>query len=268
MNRYLAKLASLAEKRAYPNNPQNPQNYPKRGFEGFEGSVSSAFLGSATPPTEIPEALEGIQEPADDALAAIGGEARRDRLEERAAILEFDEGLPRAEAEAIANREAATGQRDASPYAPALRALCAKCPAYVPEDRWHQAIADATAFISKWGADARTFGWAEHELFGLHPAPERPVANYSRLSRVDDLGLVWLLRGRPVIVLTSTEAIMRCLSGATLTYRKQSKPAPATKIVTPAAAKIANTEIATPIVAEIAKAAAGTCAECDKGRAA
>ena len=26
MNRYLAKLASLDEKRAYPSNPQNPQN--------------------------------------------------------------------------------------------------------------------------------------------------------------------------------------------------------------------------------------------------
>jgi hypothetical protein len=47
-----------------------------------------------------------------------------------------------------------------------------------------------------------------------------------------NMGLIWLLRGRPVIVLTSTEATLRCLSGAHLTYRRQNSPAP--EIVTSA----------------------------------
>ena len=48
-----------------------------------------------------PESLQG------DLPPSVEGEARRDRFEERAAILEFDEGLPRAEAEATARREMA-----------------------------------------------------------------------------------------------------------------------------------------------------------------
>jgi hypothetical protein len=116
-------------------------------------------------------------------------------------------------------------ERDLGPYASALAAFRAKCPAYVPEDRWHEAIADATAFVSEWGAQAQAFGWTSRELFGLHPVPEQPAANYSRLSRLDDMGLIWLLRGRPVILLTATEAVMRCHSGATLTYRRQNEPA-------------------------------------------
>jgi hypothetical protein len=103
-----------------------------------------------------------------------------------------------------------------------------RCPDYVPNDRWQQAVEDARQFLAAWGARAQSFGWTEHELFGLHPVPERPAANYDRLGRLDDLGLIWLLRGRPVITLTSTEAIIRCPSGANLTYRRRTEPAPAT----------------------------------------
>jgi hypothetical protein len=34
------------------------------------------------------------------------------------------------------------------------------------------------------------------------------------------MGLAWLLRARPIIALTATEASYRCLSGAILTYRR------------------------------------------------
>ena len=77
---------------------------------------------------------------------------------------------------------------DLGPYASELAALRAKCPAHVPEDRWRQAIEDATAFVSEWGERAQAFGWTARELFGLHPVPERPAANYSRLSRRDERG--------------------------------------------------------------------------------
>ena len=157
--------------------------------------------------------------------------ARRNRLEDRAGILEFDQGLPRAETEAAARREMAAGiyeraqaERSPNPYASALAALRAKCPAFVPGDRWHQAVADARAFISKWGARVQALGWTAHDLFGLSPMPERPAPSYRRLSRYDATGLIWLLRSRPVVALTETTA---AIQGATavLTYRKLNKPA-------------------------------------------
>jgi hypothetical protein len=182
------------------------------------------FCNFSSPPAELIENR--------DELRALL-EARRDRFEERAAILEFDDGLSRAEAEAIAHREMATAiydntqaEYEANLYASALAALRAKCPAYVPESRWRQAIADATAFISEWRQRAHGLGWTRPDVFGLHPVPERPAANYSRLSRLDSTGLIWLLRGRSVIALTATEAVMRCESGATLTYRRHDRLAP------------------------------------------
>jgi hypothetical protein len=55
---------------------------------------------------------------------------------------------------------------------------------------------------------------------GLHPVPAKPRPSFHRLGRYDSTGLVWLLHGRPVIALTSIEATICAVSGATLTYRK------------------------------------------------
>ena len=68
-------------------------------------------------------------------------------------------------------------------------------------------------------------GWTARQLFGLHTRPERPAASYSRLSRYDETGLIWLLRGRPVVALTATEAAIKHQSGNITTYRKLNKPA-------------------------------------------
>jgi hypothetical protein len=111
--------------------------------------------------------------------------------------------------------------RDPSHHVSALATLRTKCPTFVPEDRWRQAVEDGRQFLAAWGAKAQAFGWTARELFGLHPVPERPAPNYSRLSRLDHTGLIWLLRGRPVTMLTATEAVMRCQSGATLRYCRQ-----------------------------------------------
>ena len=117
-----------------------------------------------------------------------------------------------------------------SPYSATVAAFETECPAAVETGRWRQAIADAAAFLARWDAQAHAFGWTGRELFGLHTAPERPAANYSRLSRYDETGLIWLLRGRPVIILTATEAVMRCHSGASLTYRRNGTVAPTAEI--------------------------------------
>jgi hypothetical protein len=134
------------------------------------------------------------------------------------------ESQPRGLPQSVAEGGRRDREHDDAPYASALVALRAKCPDYVPEDRWSQAVADAPAFTCKWGDQARALGWTARELFGLHTPPERPAATYSCLSRYDETGLIWLLRGRPVIALTETIA---AIQGATavLTYRKLNKPA-------------------------------------------
>jgi len=113
----------------------------------------------------------------------------------------------------------------AGPCDTAMSALRARCPDHVPSDRWEQAIKDAGAFLTKWGVQARALGWTERDLFGLHPMPDWTAANYSRLSRYDSTGLIWLLQGRQVVALTDTEAVILARSGSDLTYRKYNKPA-------------------------------------------
>lgn len=114
---------------------------------------------------------------------------------------------------------------DPGAYAEVLAKLRSKCPDYVDSDRWQQAIRDADSFLVKWGAHAQALGWTARELFGLHTVPAKPAPNYSRLSRYDETGLIWLLRGRPVVALTATEAAIRHPNGNITTYRKLNKPA-------------------------------------------
>jgi hypothetical protein len=181
------------------------------------------------PPAELIEAARSHKGELHQLL--VTQEARCDRFEERAAILEFEEGLSRAEAEAIARREMVAAvyddmqaPRDPVSYASALAVLRAYCPACVPEDRWHQAIVDAATFISEWGAQAQAFGWTERELFGLPDVPDRPRPSYQRLSRYDQTGLGWLLQGRRVVELTKDKAVIETANG-TVSYRRYNKPA-------------------------------------------
>jgi hypothetical protein len=81
-----------------------------------------------------------------------------------------------------------------------------------------------TTFTTKWGGEAQTCGWTVPEL------PELPAPNYDRLARLDDMGLLWLLRGRPVVELTSMEAVIRCHSGATVKFYRPTEPVPPMEI--------------------------------------
>jgi hypothetical protein len=183
------------------------------------------------PPAELIEAARAHKGELHQLLAQ---EARCDRFEERAAILEFDEGLSRAEAQAIARREMRAGvyddmqaARDPVSYASALAVLRAECPAYVDAADWQQAIEDGHRFVTQWGKQAEGLGWAPADLFGLQTPPEKQAPNYRRLSRYDQTGLIWLLHGRPVIALTKTAATILAPSGVNLTYGRHNKPAPA-----------------------------------------
>ena len=80
-------------------------------------------------------------------------------------------------------------------YAEAFEQLERRCPDYIQADRWQQAVEDAQTFLAKWGRQAEAFGWSADELFGLHAVPAQPAPSYSRLSRYDCTGLLWLLQG-------------------------------------------------------------------------
>src|SRR5262249_11775381 len=110
-------------------------------------------------------------------------------------------------------------------YSAALATLEARVPERVDRVDWEQAVADAKRFLVQWGEQAEALGWTARDLFGLHEVPDRPPPTYRRLSRYDETGLVWLLRGREVVALTETTAAIRGASGSILTYRKLNKPA-------------------------------------------
>jgi hypothetical protein len=93
-----------------------------------------------------------------------------------------------------------------------FEALEVRCPEQVELRRWQQAVDDGGRFLCSWGEQAAALGWSDDDLFALHPvAPD---------ARYDTMGLVWLLRGRPVVALTASTAAIRTPSGSTLTYRR------------------------------------------------
>ena len=104
-------------------------------------------------------------------------------------------------------------------------ALESRCPDLVPPARWQQAIEDGRAFLGKWGRQAEALGWTARDLFGLHQPPAKPHPSYSRLSRYDHSGLVWLLQGRSVLALTDGTAAIENATGAITIYRRFNKPA-------------------------------------------
>jgi hypothetical protein len=56
----------------------------------------------------------------------------------------------------------------------------------------------------------RRYGrWTARDLFGLQTPPAKPHPSYSRLSRYDETGLIWLLQGRLVVALTETTAAIQ-----------------------------------------------------------
>jgi hypothetical protein len=102
----------------------------------------------------------------------------------------------------------------------------AGCPDGVPTDRWKQAVADGQRFLGRWGEQAEALGWTARDLFGLIPFPDHAAPSFDRVGRYDETGLVWLLRGRPVVAMTeATAAIENPKTGNVTVYRRFNKPA-------------------------------------------
>jgi hypothetical protein len=83
-------------------------------------------------------------------------------------------------------------------------------PSWASAGRWNQLAADAESFLITWGETADRLGWTTLDLFGVHPTA--PTA------RFDVMGLIPILRGRSVRVLTEKSATIDCKSGAKLTF--------------------------------------------------
>jgi hypothetical protein len=116
--------------------------------------------------------------------------------EERAAIVEYDGGAPRAWAEGFA------------------RLNPDKPPADVPARRWLRFIDDCGRFLDTRLAErAASFSWGPLDLFGCDR--EKPFA------RVDHLGLLWLLNGGSILELHRDHAIIKAPGGGRQTYRRR-----------------------------------------------
>jgi hypothetical protein len=114
---------------------------------------------------------------------------------ERAGIIEFDGGAPRAWAETLARLDPA------------------RPPCDTPPKRWLQFIDDCGRFIDDgWASCAEALGWTPLDLFGCDRA--KPFA------RIDRAGLLWLLDGRKLLALAVNAATIATRSGGTLTYRR------------------------------------------------
>ena len=80
-------------------------------------------------------------------------------------------------------------------------------------------------FLARWADRAEALGWTPRDLFGLMPVPGHAEPSFSRLSRYDETGLIWLLQGRPVVALTEATAAIQSSTGAITIYRRHNKPA-------------------------------------------
>jgi hypothetical protein len=117
-------------------------------------------------------------------------------LDERAAIIEYGAGVPRAWAEgfaALSTMPAPTG--------------------FLPE-RWQRFVDDAGKFLAgPFAAQAAALGWTALDLFGCDR--DKPFA------RIDQAGLLWLLNGDKLIAMTENTAVIETPTGARQTYRRK-----------------------------------------------
>jgi hypothetical protein len=119
-----------------------------------------------------------------------------DAEDERAAIVEYDGGAPRAWAEGFARLDPNN------------------LPSDVPVRGWLRFIDDCGRFLDDgWADEAVALGWGPFDLFGCDR--ERPFA------RIDHMGLLWLLNGGTIVEMHRDHAIIETLGGARQTYRRR-----------------------------------------------
>ncbi|MCX7310227.1 MAG: hypothetical protein NTV56_00505 [Alphaproteobacteria bacterium] len=115
--------------------------------------------------------------------------------EERAAIIEYDGGAPRAWAEALARLDPSRPPND------------------LPPKRWVTFVDDCGRFIDEgWPRCAANLGWGPLDLFGCDRV--KPYA------RIDHHGLLWQLNGQRLLALSANAAAIATPTGGYLTLRR------------------------------------------------
>ncbi len=181
----------------------------KRPLDRALGAALAAIEGAFADRRALEPGKPGTPAyPQPGAAETLGLEDR----EERAAILEYDHGLPRAEAERLA------GLRPAPD--PGAAADQEAAPAGVPPEWWRGAILfrearrlrrgkseraaeiaeDLVRLLRDHGADLARLGWSVEAVAGV--CPERPI------SRVERQGLAARMRGRTVGSITAAGAFL------------------------------------------------------------
>jgi hypothetical protein len=177
--------------RAALRNPQEPVAKPAKPAKAERaGEEAAPFATFAT----------FAAEPAGNQAAHPASEDWGETHEERAGIIEYDGRAPRAWAEALARLDPA------------------RPPGDVPPKRWLRFINDCGRFLDDdWAHRAAELGWTPIDLFGCDRS--KPFA------RIDRCGLLWLLDGRQLHVLTADRAVMKRGNGASATfYRRPHEP--------------------------------------------
>lgn len=119
-----------------------------------------------------------------------------EQFKERAALIEFGAGVPRAWAEGFARLDLATPADG------------------FDLDHWRTLIDDGGKFLDKWGTQAAKLGWSAEDVFGVHPlAPA---------TRYDTAGLILLIDGGEVVAIDAKSASIKTMgSGSILIYLRK-----------------------------------------------
>jgi len=214
-NKYLAKLHGLERGTgadiSKTRDPQLPPKPPKPSFDGFDGDQG----------WRISENRDNHTTAEPCANSTVENEKRGTLTNPQNLQNLHTPSVPTAACR-VEIVELPAGGR----YRKVFAHLQLKPPALVDVGRWRQAVEDGKRFLAKLGEQAESLGWDSRDLFGLHTPPAKPHPSYRRLSRYDATGLIWLLQGRPVTMLTeATATILNPDTGAITTYRRFNKPA-------------------------------------------
>ena len=171
-------------------------------FQGIKVRLNGKGLrlnGRGNQPDQATRERLRLAKPEIIALLAEQDTADDVERQERAAIARYSAGIPEEWCEGFAILQTMTRPDQFDP------------------DEWDTLINDAGLFLDRWAAQATELGWQTHEIFGL-------CVNGNR-RRLDCMGLIPFLKGRPVVALTDSFAEIKTASGATLRfYRHERAP--------------------------------------------
>ena len=159
---------------------------------GLDGD--DLLLQAAAPPPASILDLLSANKPAIVALLQQSDPSRT-AIDERAAIIADNVGLPRAWAEGY------------------TRLCTMPPPAGISERDWQAMVDGAGRLLEQWGDKLASLGWTLEDIFGSH--------SLAPTARLDLAGLVRFLIRFEVVELTDEHAILMNARGARHTYRRR-----------------------------------------------